>query len=80
MFVPLIALSDFAGLQTGALVAQFYHKLDPGIFWNSIYPRLLPKDFVVSFLKAPVFAIIITLVSSFNGFTARGGTSSPSTI
>jgi phospholipid/cholesterol/gamma-HCH transport system permease protein len=74
MFVPLIALSDFAGLQTGALVAEFYHKIDPGIFWNSIYPRLAPKDFVVSFLKAPVFAIIITLVSSFNGFSARGGT------
>jgi phospholipid/cholesterol/gamma-HCH transport system permease protein len=74
MFVPLIALSDFAGLQTAAIVAEHYHKIDPGIFWNSIYPRLVPKDFVVSFLKAPVFAIIITLVSSFNGFSARGGT------
>lgn len=74
MFIPLVALSDFAGLQTAALVAQYYHKIDPGIFWNSIYPRLAPKDFVVSFLKAPVFAILITLVSSFNGFSARGGT------
>ena len=74
MFIPLVALSDFAGLQTAALVAQYYHKIDPGIFWNSIYPMLVPKDFVVSFLKAPVFAIIITLVSCFNGFSARGGT------
>ena len=74
MFMPLIALSDFAGLQTAAFVAEHYHKIDPGMFWNSIYPKLAPKDFVVSFLKAPVFAIIITLVSSFNGFSARGGT------
>jgi phospholipid/cholesterol/gamma-HCH transport system permease protein len=74
MFFPLTALSDFAGLHSAAYLAEHYHKLDPGIFWNSVYPRLLPKDFVVGFLKAPVFAIIITLVSSFNGFSARGGT------
>ena len=29
---------------------------------------------MVGFLKAPVFAIIITLVSCFNGFIAQGGT------
>ncbi|NTW55953.1 MAG: ABC transporter permease [Chlorobiaceae bacterium] len=74
MFFPLTALSDYAGLHSAAYLAEHYHKLDPGIFWNSVYPRLLPKDFVVGFLKAPVFAIIITLVSSFNGFSARGGT------
>ncbi|MBN1278562.1 MAG: ABC transporter permease [Chlorobium sp.] len=74
MFIPLTALSDFAGLQSAALLAEHYHRLDPGIFWNSVYPRLAPKDFVVGFLKAPVFAIIITLVSSYNGFIAKGGT------
>ncbi|NTW11505.1 MAG: ABC transporter permease, partial [Chlorobiaceae bacterium] len=73
-FFPLTALSDYAGLHSAAYLAEHYHKLDPGIFWNSVYPRLLPKDFVVGFLKAPVFAIIITLVSSYNGFSARGGT------
>ena len=74
MFLPLTALSDFAGLHSAAYLAEHYHRLDPGIFWNAVYPRLAPKDFVVGFLKAPVFAIIITLVSSFNGFSARGGT------
>lgn len=74
MFIPLTALSDFAGLHSAAYLAEHYHKLDPGIYWNSVYPRLAPKDFVVGFLKAPVFAIIITLVSSFNGFSAKGGT------
>lgn len=74
MFLPLTALADFSGLQAAAYLAEHYHHIDPGIFWNSVYPRLGPKDFVVGFLKAPVFAIIITLVSSFNGFSARGGT------
>ncbi len=74
MFLPLTALSDFAGLQSAAYMADHYHKIDPGIFWNAVYPRLVAKDFVVGFLKAPVFAIIITLVSCFNGFSARGGT------
>ena len=74
MFLPLTALSDFAGLQSAAYMAEHYHRIDPGIFWNAVYPRLVAKDFVVGFLKAPVFAVIITLVSSFNGFSARGGT------
>jgi phospholipid/cholesterol/gamma-HCH transport system permease protein len=74
MFVPLTALADFAGLHSAAILSETYHKIDPGIFWNAVYPRMIPKDFVVGFLKAPVFAIIITLVSSFNGFSARGGT------
>jgi len=74
MFIPLTALSDFAGLQSAAYLAEHYHPLDPGIFWNAVYPRLGPKDFVVGFAKAPVFAVIITLVSSYNGFIAKGGT------
>jgi|UniRef100_Q3ATC2 phospholipid/cholesterol/gamma-HCH transport system permease protein len=74
MFLPLTALSDFAGLQSAAYMAEHYHHIDAGIFWNAVYPRLVLKDFVLGFLKAPVFAVIITLVSSFNGFNARGGT------
>jgi phospholipid/cholesterol/gamma-HCH transport system permease protein len=74
MFLPLTALADFSGLVSAGWMAEHYHRIDPGIFWNAVYPRLVLKDFVVGFLKAPVFAIIITLVSSFNGFSARGGT------
>ncbi len=74
VFIPLTAIADFAGLHSAAWLAEHYHKIDPGIFWNAVFPRLVLKDFVVGFLKAPVFAIIITLVSSFNGFSATGGT------
>ena len=74
VFIPLTAIADFAGLYSAGLLAEHYHKIDPGIFWNAVFPRLVFKDFVVGFLKAPVFAIIITLVSCFNGFIAQGGT------
>jgi len=74
VFIPLTAVADFAGLFSASWLAEHYHKIDPGIFWNAVFPRLVLKDFVVGFLKAPVFAIIITLVSSFNGFSATGGT------
>lgn len=74
MFLPLTALSDFAGLMSGAYIAQYYHKIDPGIYWNSVLDLLIWKDFVVGFLKPPVFALLITLVSCFNGFSATGGT------
>jgi phospholipid/cholesterol/gamma-HCH transport system permease protein len=74
MFLPLTALSCFVGLTGGAVVAASYHHIDTGIYWNSVLNPLLVKDFLVGFLKPPVFAVIITLVSCFNGFEARGGT------
>ncbi|MBC8044758.1 MAG: ABC transporter permease [Rhizobacter sp.] len=74
MFLPLTALSDFVGLMAGGFIAQSYHHIDPGFYWNSVLNLLVWKDLVVGFLKPPVFAILITLVSCFNGFSAKGGT------
>ena len=74
MFFPLTALSDFVGLVGGGIVAQIYHHIDPGFYWNSALNQLIVKDFVVGAVKPFVFAVIITLVSCFNGFSAQGGT------
>jgi phospholipid/cholesterol/gamma-HCH transport system permease protein len=74
MFFPLVALSDFVGLVGGGLVAQAYHHIDSGFYWNSALNLLIVKDFVVGAVKPFVFAVIITLVSCFNGFSAQGGT------
>ncbi|MBI5472344.1 MAG: ABC transporter permease [Ignavibacteriae bacterium] len=74
MFFPLTALSDFVGLVGGGLVAQAYHHIDPGFYWNSALNLLIVKDFVVGAIKPFAFAFIITLVSCFNGFSAQGGT------
>lgn len=74
MFFPLTALSNTVGLVGGGVVAQVYHHIDPGYYWNSALDQLLVKDFVVSAVKPFTFAVIITLVSCFNGFSASGGT------
>lgn len=74
MFLPLTAISDFVGLVGGGVVAQGYHHIDPGFYWNSVLNLLVVKDFLVGFVKPPVFAVVITLVSCFNGFRASGGT------
>jgi phospholipid/cholesterol/gamma-HCH transport system permease protein len=74
MFFPLVALSDFVGIVGGGTVAQVYHHIDPGFYWHSALDQLMVKDFVCGFIKPFVFAVIITLVSCFNGFSAEGGT------
>jgi phospholipid/cholesterol/gamma-HCH transport system permease protein len=74
MFLPLTAVSCFVGLVGGGMIAEAYHNLDPGLYWNSVLNPLVLKDMVVGILKPPVFAVLITLVSCFNGFSARGGT------
>lgn len=74
MFLPLVAVSDLVGLLSGWYVAFYYHHIDTSFYWNSVLLLLVEKDFVVGFIKPPVFAVIITLVSCFNGFSATGGT------
>jgi phospholipid/cholesterol/gamma-HCH transport system permease protein len=74
MFFPLVAVSDFVGLVGGGMVAQYYHHIDSGFYWNSALSLLVVKDFVVGAIKPFAFAFIITLVSCFNGFQAKGGT------
>ncbi len=74
MFFPLTAVADFVAIVGGGIVAQTYHHIDPGFYWNSALNLLLVKDFVVGALKPFAFAIIISLVSCFNGFAASGGT------
>ncbi|RFM24042.1 MAG: ABC transporter permease [Candidatus Thermochlorobacter aerophilum] len=74
MFPPLTALCDAAALLAGAFMAIGYHSLDPAFYWNPVLNYLIPKDFYVGFLKPPVFAILMTLVTCFNGFSATGGT------
>jgi len=74
MFLPLTAVSCAVGLVGGSFVAQGYHNIDPGFYWNSVLAPLEFHDFLVGFVKPPVFAVAITLVSCFNGFSASGGT------
>jgi phospholipid/cholesterol/gamma-HCH transport system permease protein len=74
MFPPLVAVSDLVGLLGGWYIAFFYHHIDTSFYWNSVLNLLVEKDFIVGFIKPPVFAVIITLVSCFNGFTVTGGT------
>lgn len=74
MFLPLTAISDLLGLVSGSFMAYYFHAIDWGFYWNSVLELLVGKDFWIGFLKPPVFAILITLVSCFNGFSATGGT------
>jgi phospholipid/cholesterol/gamma-HCH transport system permease protein len=74
MFLPLTAISIAVGLIGGSVVASHYHHIDTGIYWNAVLNPLAVRDWLVAFLKPPVFAVIITLVSCYNGFSARGGT------
>lgn len=74
MFLPLTAVSVGVGLLSGALIAKVLLGIDPGFYWNSVLNLLVVQDWLIGFAKPPVFAVLITLITCFNGFTARGGT------
>jgi len=74
MFLPLTAVSVGVGLVSGAFIASSMLGIDSGFYWNSVLNLLVPLDFVIGFVKPPVFAVLITLVTCYSGFAARGGT------
>ncbi len=74
MFLPLTAVSVGVGLLSGALIAKGLLGIDSGFYWNSVLNLLVVKDWLIGFAKPPVFAVLITLITCFNGFTAHGGT------
>lgn len=71
--VPLYLAALFASfLATEVIVTRFF-SLSPGTY--NFYFRLFlpPIDVFYSFVKAMVFALVVTFVHCYYGFTAKGG-------
>lgn len=71
--VPLYLAALFSSYLATQLIVTKFFGLSPGTY--SYYFRLFlpPVDILDSFIKAMVFAIVVTLVHCYYGFRATGG-------
>ncbi len=69
----LTILSDLIALFGGALYCAGELSLPMNIFFNRTFEVLVAQDVIHGVLKSLIFAVIITLIGSANGFNVTAG-------
>ena len=71
--VPLYLAALFASFLASELIVTKFFGLSSGTYQHYFQLYLPPLDIFYSFLKAMIFAVVVTFVHCFYGYTATGG-------
>src|SRR6185295_18226024 len=72
--LPVLTLwADIIGIFGGFLVGTFRLNILPSLYWKMTWLPIVYKDLFSGLLKSFVFAMIICVVSCFEGFRTEGG-------
>jgi len=75
--LPLLTVfADITGVLGGMVVASAHMQIDAYAFLDRFDDAVKPAAFLFGIGKAPVFAVIITLVGCYAGFQAQGSADS----
>ncbi len=74
IMLPLLTIfADMISLLGGMWVAHAYAHISYNDFMNSVRTGIGMRDVLRGLVKAPVFAVLIVLVASYQGLRTRGG-------
>lgn len=73
MMPTLTIMANFAGLAGGGFYTVAVLDMSPQAYINDVYAVVRPEDIEQGLIKSLVFAVIITLVGTGNGFSVKGG-------
>jgi len=73
MLPCLTIIGNYAGIFGGYLIGVYSLKINPSLFIQTAVKFLTLKDIYTGLSKSFVFAIIISLVGSYQGLKTRGG-------
>jgi phospholipid/cholesterol/gamma-HCH transport system permease protein len=71
--IPLYLAALFASYLASELVVTKFFGLSPGTYQHYFQLYLPPIDIFYSFMKAMIFAVLVTFVHCYYGYTAGGG-------
>ena len=72
----LVFLSDIMGLLGGMVLTSAVIDLPASQYLEQLQKAINPTHFWVGMSKAPLFALIITIVGCFRGFSVKGSAES----
>ena len=71
---PVLTLyADACGIIGGFCVGVFKLHITPRFYWRMTTEPLVTKDVMTGLIKSVVFAVIICIVSCYEGFQTQGG-------
>ena len=73
MLPCLTVIGDIAGMLGGYLIGVYNLKINSHLYMQTAFKFLTLKDIYTGLLKSFAFAIIISLVGSYQGMYTRGG-------
>ncbi len=74
MVPALTVVCDVIGLFGGWLIAVFISNLTSTTYMTAVKVKLTYGNLIIGLLKPFVFAVIIAFISTYKGFTSKGGT------
>ena len=73
MFVPLTVLANLVGILGGFLVSTHLLQMSPSLYISRTVLALKNRDILTGLIKAEAFAIVIALISCYEGLNVTGG-------
>ncbi|RJO67521.1 MAG: ABC transporter permease [Myxococcales bacterium] len=74
IMVPILTMVfNVVGTAGAYVVAVYFEGVDPGILLDNVRWFVDPADVYIGFAKAAVFALILSLVGCYKGYTTQGG-------
>jgi phospholipid/cholesterol/gamma-HCH transport system permease protein len=74
MMPPLTLACDFVAIVGGYVIAIFIAHISPSAYWSNFIEKVSLGNIIIGTAKPFLFAIIIATISSYMGFSTRGGT------
>ena len=69
----LVLMSNIIGIIGGYYVCVYNLNITGGLYVQTAFNALIYKDIVITVVKSVVFAILIAMISSFEGMRVEGG-------
>lgn len=74
LMLPILTIySDFIGIAGGYLIGVYKLLIGPTIYIKMTFDPLMFKDIFTGLFKSLVFAVIICIISCYEGFRTEGG-------
>lgn len=69
----LTTMADFTGIFGGWVVAHLKYQTPANVYWHDIIDNMEIRHFFHGYIKAYVFAVVVSFISCYKGITATGG-------
>ena len=74
IMLPILTVyADFLGILGGYLIGVYKLLIGPTIYLQMTYDSLVLKDLFTGLFKSLIFAVIICIISCYEGFRTEGG-------